>query len=287
MKVEENIPLAKYSTYHVGGKARFFGRAKNEGELLDLLNFAQKKNLEFHILGGGTNTLFKDCDFEGIVIKIELSKIEIKENFLIAEAGAITRLAIITAAKAGLRGMEHLAGVPGTIGGAVRGNAGSFGMETKDCLSEVEVLRKKEKSWEKETLQKDECYFGYRDSIFKKESNLIIIKASFFLEKGNADELQKIIEEDMNIRRAKQPYEFPSAGSVFKNPTGLSAGKLIEEAQCKGLKVGDAEVSKKHGNFIINKGKATSGEIMELINRVKKMVKEFSGVELDEEIVIV
>lgn len=286
MNIEENVSLAKFSTLHVGGKARFFGRAKTQEELEELLNFAKEKNIKFHILGGGSNTLFRDEGFDGLIIKIELNKIEVKENLLIAEAGAVTRLAVLTAAKAGLSGMEHLAGIPGTIGGAVRGNAGSFGMETKDHLKEVEVLKKTETGWEKIIMPKEDCTFDYRDSVFKKSPDQIILRAVFELEKGNPEEIQKVISEDLEARKIKQPYEFPSAGSVFKNPPGFSAGKLIEEAGLKGFQIGNVQISEKHGNFIINKGGAMAKDILEIIKEIKEKVKSVSGVELEEEIKI-
>jgi len=287
MQIEENISLSKYCTWHVGGLARYFVKVKEIEELQDALSWASDNKLKVFILGGGSNTLFSDAGFSGLVIKIDCRKIAVEGNELRAEAGAIMRVAVLQAAEEGLGGIEHLAGIPGTIGGMVRGNAGALGMETKDRLLWVKVLHKNEDGWQIETIEKKDIYFTYRDSTFKKEKdNFIIWEASFGLDKSDKAEIVKLVNEDLKIRKERQPYDFPSAGSVFKNPTTeQSAGSVIEQSGCRGMNIGGAWVSEKHANFIVNKGGATSSDIQKIIEEIKKRVLEKTGISLEEEIV--
>ena len=289
MHIEENIALSKYCTWHVGGPARYFVKVKGIEELREALSWAKDNKLKFFILGGGSNVLFSDDGFLGLVIKIDCRKITIEGNELRAEAGAIMRVAVLRAAEEGLGGIEHLAGIPGTIGGMIRGNAGALGMEIKDHLSWVRVLHKNEDDWQIETMEKKDIFFSYRNSTFKQErENYIIWEACFRLDRSDKVEIIKLVNDDLKIRKERQPYDFPSAGSVFKNPTmERSAGRVIEESGCKGMNVGGAFVSEKHTNFIVNKGGATSSDIQALIQTIKQRVLEKTGVSLEEEIVIV
>lgn len=289
MNIEKNISLAKYCTWHVGGAASFFIRIKTKDELKQALNFAEEKQIKYFILGGGSNILFSDDGFKGLIIKIEAKNIQIDGENVKAEAGAVARLVALRTAEKGLTGFEHLAGIPGTIGGLVRGNAGSFGVETKDHLTHVVVFVKENSQWKELSMRKENIHFSYRDSVFKREDGKYIIwEASFRLSKGSAENSLKLIEEDLEVRKVHQPYNFPSAGSVFKNPPGnLKAAALIEKAGCKGLASGAAQVSEKHANFIINKGGATSKDILNLIQNVKRRVQEDSNIILEEEIIII
>lgn len=289
MQIEENILLSKYCTWHVGGPARYFVKVKEIEELREALSFASDNNLKVFILGVGSNTLFDDAGFSGLVIKMDCRKIVIEGNELRAEAGAIMRVAVLQAAEEGLGGIEHLAGIPGTVGGLVRGNAGALGMETKNRLLRVKVLHKINHDWQAEVVEKKDIFFDYRNSMFKQEKGSYVIwEASFGLEKKDKTEIIKLVNEDLETRKELQPYNFPSAGSVFKNPSiELSAGSVIEKSDCKGMNVGGAFVSEKHANFIVNKGGATSADIKSLIEGVKKVVLEKTGVKLEEEIVIV
>lgn len=294
MTIQENVPLAPLSTLHVGGPARYFVAVSSIGDLRDALSWAGDHALPFLILGGGSNMLIRDEGYPGLVIKMENRSLEFGQRAaangqrdMIAGAGVITRVAATKALEQGLRGMEHLAGIPGTIGGAIRGNAGSFGSETKDHLSRVEVLRRTPRGWEEEVLPKDASAFAYRDSAFKRDSAYVVCRAVFALNEGDRSEGERLVREDLAARRQQQPYEFPSVGSVFKNPRpDISAGKLIDAAGCKGLAVGGAEVSTKHANFIVNRGQATAADILSLIADVKKRVGDHAGVELEEEIVV-
>ena len=289
INIEEGVILSKFCTWHVGGPARYFTRVTTIEELKEALVWASDKKISHFILGGGSNVLFLDAGYDGLIIKIEGRNISITGEELVVEAGAIARLAVLKAAELNLGGLEHLAGIPGTIGGLVRGNAGAFGMETKDSLARVRVLHKIGNEWKEEVLERNDIYFAYRDSLFKKETgNYIIWDATFSLKKMPKEVILKLVDEDLATRKNKQPYTFPSAGSVFKNPSlEISAGRIIEESGCKGLKIGGAEVSTQHANFILNKGGATSADIKALIDEIKKRVFEKKGVKLVEEIIVI
>lgn len=288
MTIQENIPLSPRSTIHIGGPARFFVAVQSVDDLREALQWADDKHLPTYILGGGSNTLFSDVGFPGLVINIAMRNITVSGREVTAEAGAITRLVVLAGVRAGLTGVEHLAGIPGTIGGAVRGNAGVPGTETKDHLLHVDVLHKTSEGWVPETLPKESIMFSYRTSTFKQDPSYVVCAATFVLSPGDAKEGEKVVEDSLRSRHEKQPYEFPSAGSVFTNPApDVFAGKLIDETGLKGLRVGGAEVSMKHANFIINRGGATAADIQQLIAEIKKRVKEAKGIDLHEEVVVV
>lgn len=288
MTPQEHVPLARYSTMHIGGPARYFVAAKSDDEVKDALTWADDRSLPTLLLGGGSNMLISDEGFPGLVIKMEQRAIDVAGREVSAQAGAITRLVVLAGVRQGLTGMEHLAGIPGTIGGAVRGNAGSFGSETKDHLIRVEVLHRTLSGWQQETLPRESLEFSYRTSTFKKDPSYAILRAVFSLETGDATEGERRVNADLASRREKQPYEFPSMGSVFTNPgTEQFAGRLIEEAGLKGFRIGGAEVSVKHANFIINRGGATAADVLALAKEIKRRVQEHSGVLLSEEILLV
>lgn len=287
-RIEENISLARYSSLHVGGDGRYFTRVSTLTELHEVLLWATERGLPWFILGGGSNFFCRQEGFPGLVIKMENRNIAIGHGELTADAGAITRLAVTQAVRQGLRGMERLAGIPGTIGGAVRGNAGAFGMETKDRLARVHVLRRSPRGWEEDILPKEQLTFAYRDSTFKRDPSLAVVwRATFSLERGDVAEGERLVNEDLAARRAKQPYEFPSVGSVFTNPsTDRPSGALVEVAGLKGYRIGGAEVSTKHANFIVNRGGATAADVSALIAEMQRRVFEASGISLVPEISI-
>lgn len=291
---EEQVSLARYSTLHVGGDARYFTRVSTLPELQEALTWATERGAPWFILGGGSNFFCRQEGFPGLVIKMENRATEIVPGStthtgeLTADAGAITRLAVGLAVRQGLRGMERLAGIPGTIGGAVRGNAGAFGTETGDRLARVHVLRRSPSGWEEDILPREQLTFAYRDSTFKRDpGSAVVWRATFSLERGDVAEGERLVAEDLAARRAKQPYEFPSVGSVFKNPsTDRPSGALVEAAGLKGHRIGGAEVSMKHANFIVNRGGATAADVVALIAEIQRRVFETSGVSLVPEIFI-
>jgi len=290
MKWEEHVPLARHTSWHVGGLARYFAHVTTEADLLEALQFARDKHLPFFVLGKGSNTLFPDDGYPGVIIHMEGRTITVEGTRLTAESGVFMRPLVNAALKHGLRGLEELAGIPGTVGGAVRGNAGTWQTEIKDVIESVTVIRPQGSGWEKKVLLPAECEFGYRHSIFKSHPDWVVLSATFQLHQGDVAEGEALVQKDLTQRHAKQPYDAPSAGSVFKNPDkehGIFSGALIEKTGLKGTRVGGAEISPKHANFIVNRGGATAADILQLIEKMKTEVKRTSGVELQPEIVIV
>lgn len=281
--VRKNISLSDYSSFRIGGRAKYFFLANNEKDLVLAIKAAKKKRLPFFVLGGGSNLLISDKGFKGLVIKIQNTKYQILNTKIITEAGVSLSLLLNETIKRNLTGLEWAAGIPGTVGGAVNGNAGAFGKSMKDITKTVTVLEIPNKFKIKKYKNK-ECYFGYRDSLFKKKKDLIIVSAELQLKKGKKNEIKKKIEEYLEYKKRTQPLNYPSAGSVFKNPAGFSAGELIEKAGLKGKKIGNAKISEKHANFIVNLGNAKAEDVIKLIKLIKREVKNKFRVKLEEEI---
>jgi UDP-N-acetylmuramate dehydrogenase len=306
LKIKEKIPLKEYTTFKIGGPARYFFVAKSKKDLKNAILWAKKKKLLFFILGGGSNVLFSDNEFNGLVIKLQNTKYEIRNTKIVAEAGIPLQKLVLETAKKGLSGLENLAGIPGTLGGAIWGNAGAFGKEIGDLVEEVKILQIANGKWQIVNLKKEDCKFGYRDSIFKRKKNWIILEATLRLKRGKRKEIEEKIKEILRLRKEKQPLEFPSAGSVFKNVPiekvpkeirekfkekvkdgFLPARVLIEAAGLKGFQIGGAKISEKHANFILNVGEAKASNVKELIEKIKKEVKKKFKIQLEEEIKLV
>ncbi|KPJ55598.1 hypothetical protein AMJ49_06775 [Parcubacteria bacterium DG_74_2] len=300
--IKKNVPLKRYTTFKIGGPAKYFFVAKNKEDIIKAVNITKKLKIPFFIFGEGSNLLASDKGFKGLIIKIRNSKFEIRNSRLYAEAGVKISKLVEETGKLGLSGLEWAAGLPGTLGGAIRGNAGAFGRETKDNIFEVEILDEKGNF---KKLSKKQCNFSYRSSIFKKK-NWIILLATLKLKKGNKKKIQAIVKNHIKYRKKRQPLNFPSAGSIFKNvdlkkipkrirkkfskivkkdpfPV-IPVGYLISEAKLPGLRIGRAEISKKHPNFIINLGNAKAKNIKKLINLTKKKIKNKFGINLEEEV---
>ena len=290
--IKQNEPLANHCTYRIGGPARVLFLAANEREIVAGIEIAKEKNFKMMILGGGSNVLFSDCGFDGLVLKLANNFIKIaeeKENRAVVLAGAGAPLAALVkfALDNSLAGMEWAAGIPGTAGGAIRGNAGAFGREIGAAVLRVRALEISGKSVVPAIVGKEDCAFGYRESVFKRNKNLVITAAKFVLEKGNANEIADKIKECAEKKRISQPLDFPSAGSVFKNPEGFFAAKIIEDCGLKGRSAGGAQISEKHANFIVNRGNARADDVLALIAQIKAAAKEKFAVDLKEEIEIV
>ncbi len=292
MKIKENILLAKYTTFKIGGGAKYFLVAKTKEDLIEGVKFARQKHLPFFVLGGGSNLLVSDEGFEGLIIKLhslDQPKIHIspllRSSGLISlkvEAGIQLKKVVEFCVKNGLTGLEWAAGIPGTVGGAIYGNAAAFGKSMADIVEKIEVFDASESRIKNYGVI--ECKFGYKESIFKKNKNLIILSCIISLKKGNKKEIKEKIKYFLDYRERHHPLNLPSAGSVFKNPPGISAGELIEKCGLKGKRIGDAQVSQKHANFIVNLGKARAEDILKLINLIKEEVKKKFGIVLEEEI---
>ena len=279
--------LSKYTTFKIGGPARYFYLSKNKDDLIEAISKGREENLNIFILGGGSNVLVSDAGFTGLVIKIAHDDLKIAGQDVFAGAGVELPRLVEETAREGLSGFEWMAGVPGTVGGAIYGNANAYGSSISDNLIKVSCLDKNDLRIKEKT--KKECDFSEKMSVFKKNKNLIVLSASFITKKGERDIIEKENADRIALRASKHPLEFGNAGSVFINKPGqkLPSSYLVELAGLKGTKVGGAEVSTKHGGFIVNKGNATCEDILKLIEVVKKKVKEFHGVDLETEVQII
>lgn len=283
MKCEENIDLKKYNTYHIGGIAKYLYKPSNIIELKELLEKLNKDNTKYYILGGGSNVILPDENFDGAIIKLDkLNEFKIDGNFVYAGSGLSLNEFIKKTLDNGYVNFDSLFGIPGSIGGAIIGNAGANNKCIFDELVSVLVL---DNGYTK-LISKENIKYEYRNTSLKN-SNKIIIGAVFKLEKGNVKESWDNIKINLEKRRNSQPLEYPSAGSVFKNPDKTSAGKLIDECGLKGTKKGGARISDKHANFIINENNAKSSDIIYLINLIKKEIKKEKNIDLELEQIIV
>lgn len=286
-RIEINKPLAALTTFQIGGAAQYFFCAKTSDEFVAALDFTRNNKIPFFLLGGGSNVVISDSGFEGLVIQNKSREVSYEpENFLTASSGVSWGVLTAKAHEHGLVGVEELTHIPGTIGGAVRGNAGSMGKETKDVLESVAVWREGEVC----TMRADECGFAYRESIFKKHSEWAVISARFVLKKGDVASARDRMREYGEKRRASQPLNMPCPGCMFKNPapeTGLFASKMIDELGLKGFQIGGVRVSPKHANFFENVGGGSSKDVLDLVAYVKEKVFAKYGVELKEEVVLV
>jgi len=316
--VKKNILLRDYTTFKIGGRAKYFFVAKTKEDLILAVKVAKKNKLPFFILGGGSNLLVADKGFKGLVIKIQNSRFKIQNYKIRVEAGTMLTGLLNASLKAGLTGLEWAVGIPGTVGGAIYGNAGTPKESMKDIVKEVELFDVKT---EKNKIFKNkDCKFDYRESIFKKNKKLVILSTILKLKKGNKKEIKNKTNNYLNHRKDTQPLNFPSAGSIFKNPrlrpafTKVSAGKqgyggqakdflvgkigeenkfsssvftaaqLIEKCILKGKRIGNVKISEKHANFIVNLGQGKAKDVKKLIELAKKRVKNKFGIGLEEEI---
>jgi len=273
-----NEPLAKYTTFKIGGPADFFVEIESEDKLLKALKLVKELKLPYFILGGGSNLLVADEGYRGVIIKISNLKSQISNRKIVVGAGVSLGKLVELAAENSLTGLEFAAGIPGTVGGAVRGNAGAWGKAIGDKVKRVKVLTPEGKiKW----IKNSDCRFSYRQSRFKKTKE-IIWEAELELKKGDKKEIQEKIKENL-AKRADQPKE-PSAGCVFINPKPLSAGELIDKCGLKGKRIGNAQISPKHANFIVNLGGAKATDATKLIKLIKEKAKEKFGIDLEKEI---
>lgn len=287
-EIKFNEPMSAHTSLRIGGAAQVLAFPEDVVSLRNLLIMAKEKGIGVFILGAGTNLLVRDSGIRGIVISLKaLRRIELIKDTrfgvtLFVEAGVPLSGFINFAKENGYSGIEALAGIPGTLGGAIYMNAGSFGMELKDVLAGIAVM---DMNGRIAILEKDKLKFSYRGSDIPQDS--VILSANIVLKKDSPRDVEKRIKGFLKKRMDTQPLGEPSAGCVFKNPQGDSAGRLIDMAGCKGMRIGDVEVSRLHGNFFINRGMATSEEFIKLMEVVKAKVKGHSGITLEPEIKII
>lgn len=281
--IKADEPMAKHTTFRVGGNADFFVEAGSPEELSNIIKYLKQTERSYLILGNGSNLLVGDKGYEGVVLHLgsRFNRIETEGNTVTAQAGALLSAVSKAAARAGLTGLEFASGIPGTVGGAVVMNAGAYGGEMKQVVSKVTVMTEEGEILE---LDNDTMEFGYRTSIIKNRP-FIALEAQLTLMPGEMAEIQEKMEDFAARRKSKQPLEYPSAGSVFKRPEGYFAGKLIMDAGLRGYRIGGAQVSEKHCGFIINLGNATAADVSELIDEVTERVKEQFSVTLEPEVI--
>ena len=279
-EVYKNVDLINLNTYRLHSKCKYLVYPRKIKELIHLLKYLKENKEDYIILGNGSNVILTR-DIYNVVIKLDkLNIILINNNIVEVECGVnlVKLLNIIT--ERNLGGLEFLVNIPGQVGASTRNNAGAFNKSIGDYVKEVKVIGKNNQII---TLNKEELNFNYRYSYLKENKDLIIISTTFELEYKSKDAIKKEMLEYKKIRLKNQPYDLPSAGSVFKNPLNNSAGKLIENLGLRGHNIGGAMISKKHANFIVNKGNATSTDIIDLINFIKEKVKERYNIELELE----
>ena len=278
-RVDKNVNLSKHTTYRVGGVAKAFVYPKNVSSLITLLKILNMNNVKYKILGNGSNLLFSDDDFDGIIIKLdEFNDVSFLSNNRIRVGAGFSLMKLsLMAAKKGLAGLEFAAGIPGTIGGAIFMNAGAYKSDMGYVVQQVKVLTP---DFRVITLENREMDFHYRTSYLQKNPKYICLEVVLKLAKGEREAIEEVIKERRNRRMESQPLEYPSAGSVFRNPEGYYAGQLIEELGYKGHRNGGAMVSSKHANFIINYDHATGREIRDLILEVHDKVLEKYGIDM-------
>lgn len=276
--VKEDVKLSNFTTYKVGGIAKVIVYPKNTDKLILLLEKLNKDNINYKILGCGSNLIFSDKTYDGVIIKLDNFD-EIKINDTIVTVGAGVNLVKLSykVQKEGLTGLEFASGIPGSIGGAIFMNAGAYKSDMGYIVSEIKVLTPELKV---KTLYNKDLNYKYRSSFLQHNPNYICLEATLVLRHGDKVAIKELMETRRQKRLMTQPLEYPSAGSVFRNPEGDFAGRLIEDCNLKGYSIGGAKVSEKHANFIVNAGGATASDVKNLITYVHDKVKSETGIDL-------
>lgn len=282
-----NEPMSKHTSFKIGGPAECFIKAQSIEQLKNILEYAKKKNIKLTIVGNGSNILVSDQGIQGIVLKIDIEKLEekIEEEKIILTVGSGVKLGTLAqkCLKEGITGLEFASGIPGTIGGAIRMNAGAHGSEMKDIVKTVTYM---DRNIEIHKITNEQAKFEYRKSLFVN-SDYIILETEIQLKKGKLEEIKEKMEEYAKYRKEKQPIEYPSAGSTFKRGKDFITAKLIDECGLKGYQIGGAQISEKHAGFIINKENATAKDVIELMEYTKEQVYNKFGKIIEQEIEII
>lgn len=306
LTIKPHVPLAPLTTFKIGGPAEFYVAVSTIGELNEALDYAEKNQLRVFVLAGGSNLLIADKGVSGLVIHLRNESARAHQSTILADAGAKLLSVVELATKHSLAGMERLAGIPGSLGGAIRGNAGAFGMEIGDVVKSVKIYDRKESRLR--DFAQSQCEFTYRSSYFKLHPEIVILSAELSLKPGYQEELAQINHDTIAKREAKHPQTAQCAGSFFMNPVvkneklhaefqkdigvpskdgKLPAGWLIDHVGLRGKKIGGAQVSPQHPNYFVNTGHATAEDVIMLASLVKQRVRTELGVELREEVQLV
>lgn len=286
----EQEPLAAHTTFRIGGPAAFWCTPRDQQQLIQTLDCCRQAGVRVYLLGNGSNTLFADEGFDGAVVDLRglnppvRTQEDGEQTLLTASAGMTLGRLCGEAQQRALAGLEFACGIPGTVGGAVYMNAGAYGGELKDVLEQVTFL---DEELNLRTLPASQLEMGYRTSVFEKNPAWCILSATLRLQQGDAGAILAQMQDYLDRRKAKQPLEWPSAGSTFKRPQGAFAGRLIEDCGLRGFTVGGAQISEKHCGFVINRGGATCADVVALTEEVKRIVREKTGYVLEREIRVV
>lgn len=283
-KVLLDAPMSHFTSIKVGGPADSLFFPKNVDELTKVVRFARQKNIPYLILGKGTNLVVRDKGIQGWVISLTqgMKKIRMEGEVLEAEAGLSLQRLVLFSIQKELEGLEPFFGIPGTVGGGLAMNAGAWGAELKDLILSITVMKEDGELMER---PRSKLRFSYRR--LNLPSSWIILKGRFQLKKGKKEEILERVKSYSEMRKRTQPLDYPSAGSIFKNPTEGPAGKWIEDAGLKGFRIGQAMVSDRHANFIINLGKATAEEVIHLMEWVERKIYQEKGISLEREVRVV
>lgn len=283
-RILKDVPMKEHTSFKVGGKAKCVVLPKTIGEIVFTVSLCKEHNIQYFIMGKGSNLIINDNGFEGVIIKLGeyFNEIKVEKDTITAQSGAFMSIIAAKALQNTLSGLEFASGIPGTVGGAVAMNAGAYGGDMSQITESVKIM---DETGAIQKLKNEELDFGYRKSIFQSSPNLIL-EVKMKLEKASYDQIRNTMKEMTEKRMKKQPLNLPSAGSIFKRPEGHYAGKLIEDAGLKGLSVGGARVSPLHSGFIVNEGNATAEDIINLIAIIKNTVYEKFGVMLEQEVKI-
>ncbi|MBI4992375.1 MAG: UDP-N-acetylmuramate dehydrogenase [Candidatus Harrisonbacteria bacterium] len=299
VKIKRNISIVGLSTFKIGNKAKYFCEVRNDSELLEVINWGKKLKVPYQIIAGGSNVVFPDTNLSCLLIRIKSNKIKAESNKIIADAGVELAKVINLAVKNGLSGLETLSGIPGTLGGAIVGNAGAYGHSISEVVNGVEILDDSKTCW----LKNKKCEFGYRESILKQKP-YVVLRAVLKFKKGNAQELKKISQDIIQTRLKKYKPGLRCPGSFFKNvlvkdiskkPLALidknkiiegkiPAGYLLEQVGAKGMRCGGIEIADFHGNLFVNNGNATAADVKKMAKILKDRVKKRFGINLEEEV---
>ena len=280
--VRINEPMKNHTTFKIGGPAQYYVTPESVTQIQEVVSLCRDMNIPLHVIGNGSNILVGDDGVDGVVLALfnTFSDYEIKDNVITAQAGmSLIKLAVI-ALREGLTGLEFASGIPGSVGGAVYMNAGAYDGQMKDVVTSVTVL---DEAGNIRILGRDELDMGYRTSAVAKH-NMIVLQVIIELKAGDKEQIKDRMNQLSELRKQKQPLEYPSAGSTFKRPEGYFAGKLIADAGLKGYSIGGAAVSEKHAGFVVNMGGATAKDVVELTDYIKKRIIEQFGVTLELEI---
>lgn len=301
--IQKDVVLAPYTTFKIGGPAKFFVSVSSTEEIQEALLWAREKEVPVFLLGGGSNILISDQGFQGLVIHLEESPPQVEGNVIRAFSGTMLGSVVERARDASLSGMQNLAGVPGSLGGAVRGNAGAFGVEMKDIVSSVEAIERN--TLEIQQFSNQECHFSYRMSVFKNREDWVVTEAQCTLVPGKKEDITQVMQETIQQRNDRQDQTAKCAGSFFMNPVvnneslrkefedeagspcrenKIPAGWLIDKVGLRGKRIGDAMVSESHPNYILNVGEATAEQVIMLMSYIKQHVRHECEVQLMQEV---